>query len=71
MKSKAAVLFEAGQKLEIREFDVQDPGSGEVRIRMVAAGVCRTDLHVMTGHLSAPLPVVLGHEGAGALDSGA
>ncbi len=65
MKSRAAVLFETGQKLEICELDVQDPGPGEVRIRMVAGGVCHSDLHVMTGHLSAPLPAVLGHEGAG------
>jgi NDMA-dependent alcohol dehydrogenase len=68
MKSKAAVLFEAGRKLEIRELDVQDPGPGEVRIRMAAAGVCHSDLHVMTGHLSAPLPAVLGHEGAGVVE---
>ncbi len=65
MKSRAAILFEVGQKLEIREVDVQDPGPGEVRIRMVAGGVCHSDLHVTTGHLSAPLPAILGHEGAG------
>ncbi len=65
MKSRAAVLFEAGQILEVREVDVQDPGPGEVRIQMVAGGVCHSDLHVMTGHLSAPLPAILGHEGAG------
>jgi len=65
MKSRAAILFEAGQKLEICEVDVQDPGPGEVRIQMVAGGVCHSDLHVMTGHLSAPLPAILGHEGAG------
>ncbi|MDH3451117.1 MAG: Zn-dependent alcohol dehydrogenase [Gammaproteobacteria bacterium] len=65
MKSRAAVLFEAGQKLEVREVDVQDPGPGEVRIRMAAGGVCHSDLHVMTGHLKAPLPAILGHEGAG------
>ena len=65
MKSRAAVLFEAGQKLEVREVDVQDPGPGEVRIQMVAGGVCHSDLHVMTGHLNAPLPAILGHEGAG------
>ena len=65
MKSRAAILFEAGQKLEVREVDVQDPGPGEVRIQMVAGGVCHSDLHVMTGHLSAPLPAILGHEGAG------
>ena len=65
MKSRAAVLFEAGQKLEVREVDVQDPGPGEVRIQMVAGGICHSDLHIMTGHLSAPLPAILGHEGAG------
>ncbi|HYM90410.1 MAG TPA: Zn-dependent alcohol dehydrogenase, partial [bacterium] len=37
----------------------------EVLVRMAAGGVCHTDLHVMTGHLFAPLPAVLGHEGAG------
>ena len=65
MKSRAAVLFEVGQKLEIREVDVQDPDPGEVRIQMVAGGICHSDLHVMTGHLNAPLPAILGHEGAG------
>ncbi len=65
MKSRAAILFEAGQKLEVREVEVRDPGPGEVRVQMVAGGVCHSDLHVMTGHLKAPLPAILGHEGAG------
>jgi S-(hydroxymethyl)glutathione dehydrogenase/alcohol dehydrogenase len=65
MKSRAAVLFEPGQKLEVCEVDVQDPGPGEVRIQLMAAGVCHTDLSVMTGNLAAPLPAILGHEGAG------
>ena len=39
MKSRAAILFEPGQKLEIREVDVQDPAPGEVRIELAAAGV--------------------------------
>ena len=65
MKSRAAILFEVGQRLEIREVDVQDPDPGEVRIQMVAGGICHSDLHVMTGHLNAPLPAILGHEGAG------
>lgn len=65
MKSRAAILFEAGQKLEICEVDVQDPQPGEVRIQLAAGGVCHTDLHVMMGDLAAPLPAILGHEGAG------
>jgi NDMA-dependent alcohol dehydrogenase len=65
MKAQAAVLFEVGKKLELCEVDVQAPGPGEVLVRMVAGGVCHSDLHVMTGHLTAALPAVLGHEGAG------
>lgn len=68
MKSKAAVLFKAGQKLELCDVEVQPPKDGEVLVRMAAAGVCHSDLHVMTGHLFAPLPAVLGHEGAGVVE---
>lgn len=69
MKAKAAVLFEVGKKLEIREVEVQSPQAGEVLIRMAAGGVCHSDLHVMTGHLSAALPAILGHEGSGVVEA--
>ncbi len=65
MKAKAAVLFEVGRKLEVCEVDVAGPQAGEVLIRMAAGGVCHSDLHVMTGHLVAALPAILGHEGSG------
>jgi Zn-dependent alcohol dehydrogenase len=65
MKAQAAVLFEVGKGLEICELDVAAPRAGEVLVRMAAGGVCHSDLHVMTGHLGAPLPAVLGHEGSG------
>lgn len=65
MKSRAAVLFEPGKRLEVCEVDVQAPGPGEVRIQVAAAGICHTDLSVMNGSLQAPLPAILGHEGAG------
>jgi S-(hydroxymethyl)glutathione dehydrogenase/alcohol dehydrogenase len=65
MKAKAAVLFEVGKRLEIHEVEVERPQAGEVLIRMAAGGVCHSDLHVMTGHLAATLPAILGHEGAG------
>jgi S-(hydroxymethyl)glutathione dehydrogenase / alcohol dehydrogenase len=65
MKAKAAILFEAGKRLDIREVDVENPRAGEVLIKMAAAGICHSDLHVMTGHLVAPLPAILGHEGSG------
>jgi NDMA-dependent alcohol dehydrogenase len=65
MRARAAVLFAVGGALEVREVEVAPPRAGEVLVRMVAAGVCHTDRHVMTGHVAAPLPAVLGHEGAG------
>ncbi len=65
MKTRAAILFEVGRRLELSEVEVAPPRAGEVLVRMVASGICHTDRHVMTGHVGAPLPAVLGHEGAG------
>jgi Zn-dependent alcohol dehydrogenase len=67
MKAKAAILFEVGKKLDLREVEVEPPRSGEVLIKMAAAGICHSDLHVMTGHLAAQLPAILGHEGSGSV----
>jgi S-(hydroxymethyl)glutathione dehydrogenase / alcohol dehydrogenase len=68
MKTKAAVLFEVGKRLEIEDVDVMPPKAGEALVHMAAAGVCHSDLHVMTGHLYAPLPAILGHEGSGVVE---
>ena len=65
MKARGAVLFEPGTPLEVCDVDVAAPRAGEALVRMAAAGVCHTDLHVMQGKFAAPLPAVLGHEGAG------
>lgn len=65
MKARAAVLFEGERKLSIEQVDVADPRAGEVLVHMAAGGVCHSDLHVMKGDLSAPLPAILGHEGSG------
>ena len=61
MKARAAVLHGVGEKLDIREVEVDEPKTGEVLVRMAAGGVCHSDLHVMKGHLMASLPAVLGH----------
>ena len=66
---KAAVLYEPKQPLKIEEIEVQPPKRGEVAIKMGAAGVCHSDYHVMNGDLPAPLPAVLGHEGAGVVEA--
>jgi S-(hydroxymethyl)glutathione dehydrogenase/alcohol dehydrogenase len=48
---------------------VQDPGPDEVLVGVAACGLCHSDLHVIDGHLPAPLPAVLGHEAAGVVEA--
>ena len=64
---RAAVLYEANQPLKIEELSQDPPKAGEVRVKMDVAGVCASDFHVMKGTATLPLPVVLGHEGAGTI----
>jgi alcohol dehydrogenase (nicotinoprotein) len=68
MRMKAAVLDGPKQPFRIEELELDAPGPGEVLVRMVATGVCHSDLHVLTGDLPRPFPVVLGHEGAGIIE---
>ncbi|MFF0163465.1 Zn-dependent alcohol dehydrogenase [Streptomyces sp. NPDC005263] len=62
---RAAVLPAVGAALEITEIDLPDPGPGQVRVRLAAAGVCHSDLSLTDGTMRVPVPAVLGHEGAG------
>ena len=67
---KAAVLYEAQTPLVIEELDIEEPGPGQVMVKMMASGVCHSDWHVVKGewtHL--PLPIILGHEGAGIVEA--
>src|SRR5580700_12019080 len=68
MKTKAAVVYEPGKRIEIEELDLDGPQDGEVLIRYTHAGLCHSDLHVLHGDLEARLPMVLGHEGAGIIE---
>jgi propanol-preferring alcohol dehydrogenase len=64
------LLEQIGQPLQLRELPVPPPGPGEVRVRVLACGVCRTDLHVVDGELpEAPLPIIPGHEIVGRVDA--
>ncbi len=65
MKTRAAVLHSVGDPLVIEELELQPPKADEVLVRVHAAGVCRSDLQIMTGSTPHVLPAVLGHEGAG------
>ncbi|MGF1427593.1 Zn-dependent alcohol dehydrogenase [Kitasatospora sp. LaBMicrA B282] len=62
---RAALLTAVGAPLELTEIELPEPGPGRVRVKLAAAGVCHSDLSLATGILRAPVPVVLGHEGAG------
>jgi len=68
MKTRAALLYEVGQPLVVQEVDLAEPQRGEVLVRIVAAGVCHSDLHYMKGEWPIPKPAVLGHEGAGIVE---
>ncbi len=66
MKAKAAVLEEFGNPLVIRYFDIPELPPKGILVRMVASGVCGSDLHMIDGKDSrVPLPIILGHEGIG------
>lgn len=65
MKSKAAVLYSINSELKVETLSVEEPKSNEVLIKIGAAGLCHSDVHVITGQAAQTLPCVLGHEGAG------
>ncbi|MFH9063899.1 Zn-dependent alcohol dehydrogenase [Streptomyces coeruleorubidus] len=65
MAVRAAVLPAVGSPLEITGIDLPDPGPGQIRVRLAAAGVCHSDLSLSNGTMRVPVPAVLGHEGAG------
>ncbi|XP_076998846.1 alcohol dehydrogenase S chain-like [Tamandua tetradactyla] len=69
IKCKAAVLWDLKKPFSIEEVEVAPPKAYEVRIKMVVAGICRTDEHTVNGEFLATLPVILGHEGAGIVES--
>jgi len=73
MKTKAAVLYETGAPqpyaeslpLVVDEIDLDGPGTGEVLVEIVGAGLCHSDLSVVDGSRPRPLPMILGHEASG------
>lgn len=70
IEGRAAILSEAGKDAEIVDIIVDEPGAGEVRVKLHSSGVCHTDLTVknLNGNGMA-FPIVLGHEGAGYIDA--
>lgn len=67
--TRAAVVESGGAPFTLSEVVLDDPAPHEAVVRLVAAGLCHTDLGVASGGLPFPLPGVLGHEGAGVVES--
>ncbi|MGW3647025.1 Zn-dependent alcohol dehydrogenase [Streptomyces sp. NPDC000878] len=63
------VLFDGKQVQIVDDLEVRDPGAGEVLVAVSAAGLCHSDLSVVDGTIPFPVPVVLGHEGAGVVEA--
>jgi alcohol dehydrogenase, propanol-preferring len=67
---RAAIMDAPVRPLELRDMHDPWPGPGEVRIRVAACAICRTDLHVLDGDLAEPkLPLVLGHQIVGVVET--
>ena len=70
IKSRAAIAWGPNQPLSIEEVDVMPPQAGEVRVRIIATGVCHTDAFTLSGDDPEGIfPVILGHEGGGIVES--
>lgn len=69
MKTRAAAIHEAGQDWEVLEFDLADPGPGEVRLKFAASGLCHSDEHLRDGTIPGRLPIIGGHEGSGVVEA--
>lgn len=65
---KAAVMFEVGKPLEIRDIELDEPQAREVVVTVRASGLCHSDLHTLKVDFGWPVPLVLGHEVAGVVE---
>lgn len=68
MQATAAVMAERHGRWTIETLDVAEPGPQEVLVRVVASGICQTDVHARDGFFPIPCPAVYGHEGAGVIE---
>lgn len=67
---RAMILEAPGRPLRLAEIAMPEPAVGQIRVKVLACGVCRTDLHVADGELPSPkLPLVMGHEVVGRIDA--
>ncbi len=68
MKTRTAVLYSPGESIRVEEIMLDPPKEHEVQVKIVAAGVCHSDYHLVSGELPGYMPMALGHEGAGIVE---
>ena len=68
-RTAAAVIDETDAPFSLQEVELDQPRPDEVLVRLVAVGLCHTDLSVRSGAIPFPLPGVVGHEGAGVVET--
>jgi S-(hydroxymethyl)glutathione dehydrogenase/alcohol dehydrogenase len=68
MKTRTAILYAPGESIRVEEIELDPPREHEVQVRIVAAGICHSDYHIVSGELPSYLPLALGHEGAGIVE---
>jgi len=68
MQTRAAVTRQPKGPFSVETIDLAEPADDQILVRIVAAGMCHTDLSIRDQLYPAPLPMVLGHEGAGVVE---
>lgn len=69
MKATAAILKDVGRTFQVETIEIEPPRANEILVRIVGTGVCHTDVKMAEGYRPMPMPVVLGHEGAGIVEA--
>jgi S-(hydroxymethyl)glutathione dehydrogenase/alcohol dehydrogenase len=66
---RAAVLYSFNEPFQVENVELKEPQQGEVLVKVVASGVCHSDLSIQRGILPMPPPIIIGHEGAGVVEA--
>jgi threonine dehydrogenase-like Zn-dependent dehydrogenase len=68
-KSKAAVMVGVNTPFEVRTYDLVEPQDGMAMIKLIASGICGTDIHIHRGKIPIPVPMIIGHEFIGKVEA--
>ncbi|GAB3271451.1 Zn-dependent alcohol dehydrogenase [Kineosporia babensis] len=69
MRIRGAVIHEVGKQWQVQDLELGEPGPEEIRVKVMASGLCHSDDHFVTGDIPVTLPMVGGHEGAGIVEA--